>query len=150
MFAYGPTSRRLAGRLARPVQLAARSQRDARAYAAAATAAATATVVGTEPQPPPPPPRQWTPRSFPVSVPATDPPSGRRPNGKQILREAVAATDVRNDWTREEIAAIYHEPLMELVHQAVRQGPRPHVSTSISASAFRRSPLFVPMIHNKD
>ncbi|KAK7754000.1 biotin synthase [Diatrype stigma] len=116
MFAYGTTSRRLAGRLARPVQLAAASQSNARTYATTATAAST--VVGTEPQPPPPPPRQWTPRTFPVSAPATDPPSGRRPNGKQILRDAVAATDVRNDWTREEIAAIYHEPLMELVHQA--------------------------------
>ncbi|KAK8036084.1 hypothetical protein PG993_008698 [Apiospora rasikravindrae] len=30
----------------------------------------------------------------------------------------VAATEPRNDWTREQIAAIYNEPLMELVHQA--------------------------------
>lgn len=117
MFAYRPTiSRSLAARLARPIQLAAVRQ-NARAYAAAAAAAAT-TVVTEQPT--------WTPSTFPVPTPVNSPTkldaSRNRNNGKQILREAIATTSVRNDWTRDEIAAIYHEPLMELVHQAVRQG----------------------------
>lgn len=36
-----------------------------------------------------------------------------------VLSKAVAAEQPRHDWTREEISQIYHEPLMELVHQAV-------------------------------
>ena len=46
---------------------------------------------------------------------------GVAPNleGNKILREAVAATAPRNNWTREEISAIFNEPLIELVHQAV-------------------------------
>lgn len=39
---------------------------------------------------------------------------------KQILREAVTATQVRHDWTKEEIAAIYYQPALELAYQAVR------------------------------
>ncbi|KAK7994223.1 hypothetical protein PG989_007604 [Apiospora arundinis] len=57
----------------------------------------------------------WTKSTLPI------PPTAVRnaiakPN--QVLRAAVAATEPRNDWTREQITAIYHEPLMELVHQA--------------------------------
>ncbi|KAK4215568.1 hypothetical protein QBC37DRAFT_121728 [Rhypophila decipiens] len=37
---------------------------------------------------------------------------------KQILSAAVAAQAPRYDWTKEEIAAIYHQPLMELSFQA--------------------------------
>ncbi|KAF4989169.1 hypothetical protein FDECE_14793 [Fusarium decemcellulare] len=37
---------------------------------------------------------------------------------KQILREAVTATQVRHDWTKEEIAAIYYQPVLELAYQA--------------------------------
>jgi biotin synthase len=37
---------------------------------------------------------------------------------KQILREAVTATQVRHDWTKEEIAAIYYQPALELAYQA--------------------------------
>lgn len=33
--------------------------------------------------------------------------------------QANTATQLRNDWTREEISKIYHGPLMELVYQAV-------------------------------
>jgi biotin synthase len=38
---------------------------------------------------------------------------------KQILHTAVAAATLRHDWRREEIAAIYYHPLMELAYQAV-------------------------------
>ncbi|EMR72595.1 putative biotin synthase protein [Eutypa lata UCREL1] len=84
MFAYRPTtSRSLAARLARPIQLAGVRQ-NARAYAAAA-----ATTVVTE-QP------TWTPSTFPVPTPVNSPTkldaSRSRNNGKQILREAIAAT----------------------------------------------------------
>ncbi len=41
------------------------------------------------------------------------------PNAQAILQSAVAATAPRNVWTREEIAQIYHQPLMELVFQSV-------------------------------
>ena len=39
---------------------------------------------------------------------------------RQVLRDAVAAAAPRYTWSREEIAAIYHQPLMELAYQAVR------------------------------
>ena len=38
---------------------------------------------------------------------------------KQILREAVSSTSVRHDWTKDEIAAIYYQPVLELAYQAV-------------------------------
>src|SRR6478609_736288 len=38
---------------------------------------------------------------------------------KQILREAVSSTQVRHDWTKDEIAAIYYQPVLELAYQAV-------------------------------
>lgn len=47
------------------------------------------------------------------------------PGVNEVLRKAVAATEPRNDWTREEISSIYHEPLMELVHQAVSRLKQP-------------------------
>ncbi|KAL2675455.1 hypothetical protein Neosp_011641 [[Neocosmospora] mangrovei] len=37
---------------------------------------------------------------------------------KQIMREAVTANTVRHDWTKEEIAAIYYQPVLELAYQA--------------------------------
>ncbi|GKT98170.1 biotin synthetase [Fusarium langsethiae] len=36
----------------------------------------------------------------------------------QILREAVTLTQVRHDWTKDEIAAIYYQPVLELAYQA--------------------------------
>lgn len=41
-------------------------------------------------------------------------------DGKKLLADAVAATKPRNNWTREEIAAIYYQPLLELTYQSVR------------------------------
>lgn len=43
----------------------------------------------------------------------------RQRRAAQILREAVAATAPRHDWTRDEISAIFYQPLMELAYQAV-------------------------------
>lgn len=37
-----------------------------------------------------------------------------------VLQHAVAATSPRLDWSKEEVAAIYHHPLMDLAYQAVR------------------------------
>ncbi|KAM3469982.1 hypothetical protein MY5147_006687 [Beauveria neobassiana] len=37
---------------------------------------------------------------------------------KKIFLDAVAADHVRHNWTRQEIAAIYYQPLLELAHQA--------------------------------
>lgn len=59
---------------------------------------------------PPPPPRPLG--SATASVEAERPTS-------DILKHAVKATDVRNDWTKQEIAAIYNHPLMDLAFQAV-------------------------------
>ncbi|KAJ0118017.1 biotin synthetase [Diaporthe amygdali] len=58
---------------------------------------------------PPPPPRPHS--STTVSVEAERPTS-------DILKRAVKATGVRNDWTKQEIAAIYNHPLMDLAFQA--------------------------------
>lgn len=43
----------------------------------------------------------------------------RHANAKKILQEAVVAKGPRQNWTREEIAAIYYQPLLELTYQAV-------------------------------
>lgn len=43
----------------------------------------------------------------------------RKADAKKIFRDAVAATAPRNTWTRQEISAIYYQPLLELAHQAV-------------------------------
>jgi len=44
----------------------------------------------------------------------TDPEWARR-----VLQDAVAATSPRLNWTKEEVAAIYHHPLLDLTYQAV-------------------------------
>lgn len=38
---------------------------------------------------------------------------------RQILLDAAAATTPRNNWTRKEVSVMYHQPLLELAHQAV-------------------------------
>lgn len=43
----------------------------------------------------------------------------RRERAKRILREATQVAQPRHDWTKEEIAAIYYQPLMELTYQSV-------------------------------
>ncbi|KAH7256316.1 hypothetical protein BKA59DRAFT_69779 [Fusarium tricinctum] len=71
---------------------------------------AMSTVVDFQPRPSQPPP----------------PPTGahdavekqRAEKSKQILHEAVTATQVRHDWTKEQIAAIYYQPALELAYQA--------------------------------
>lgn len=47
--------------------------------------------------------------------------TARQANAKKILQDAVAATGPRQNWTRQEISAIYYQPLLELAHQAVSQ-----------------------------
>lgn len=42
----------------------------------------------------------------------------RSDKAKRILRDAVSAAQPRHDWTKEEIAAIYYQPLMELAYQS--------------------------------
>ncbi|WYZ35969.1 hypothetical protein EsH8_X_000616 [Colletotrichum jinshuiense] len=58
---------------------------------------------------PPPPPPVETPNVIAAQ---------RAIEAKQILQKAVSATTVRHDWTKEEISAIYYQPLMELAFQA--------------------------------
>lgn len=58
---------------------------------------------------PPPPPRP--------QGPATESVKAERP-ASDILKRAVKAAGVRNDWTKQEIAAIYNHPLMDLAFQA--------------------------------
>lgn len=43
----------------------------------------------------------------------------KQQNARQILLGAAAATRPRNDWTEKEVSAMYHQPLLELAHQAV-------------------------------
>ncbi|TQS33661.1 hypothetical protein Golomagni_05984, partial [Golovinomyces magnicellulatus] len=40
-------------------------------------------------------------------------------NKKKVFLDAAKATGARNSWTREEISAIYYQPLLELTYQAV-------------------------------
>lgn len=61
------------------------------------------------------------------SQPPPPPPTGthetvekqRSDKAQRILRDAVSAAQPRHDWTKEEIAAIYYQPLMELTYQSV-------------------------------
>ncbi|KAF6808520.1 biotin synthase [Colletotrichum sojae] len=62
-----------------------------------------------------------------VAVAPAPPPPAEDPNlaaaqraieAKRIFHNAVNATEIRHDWTREEISAIYYQPLMELAFQA--------------------------------
>jgi hypothetical protein len=50
---------------------------------------------------------------------APPPPSKEIQDARHVFRQAVAATTARNNWTREEISGIYHQPLLELSFQAV-------------------------------
>ncbi|KAL7957309.1 hypothetical protein V8C34DRAFT_187303 [Trichoderma compactum] len=92
---------RLAQSLSRPLwQAPAAVRLNSRSHS---TAVETPLNFGAAPAPPPPPPpRQQK--------------SG--PDGKKLLADAVAATKPRNNWTREEIAAIYYQPLLELTYQS--------------------------------
>lgn len=47
--------------------------------------------------------------------------SAKQADAAKILKDAVSATGPRQNWTREEISAIYYQPLLELAHQAVSQ-----------------------------
>ncbi|KAL5630133.1 hypothetical protein BROUX41_000005 [Berkeleyomyces rouxiae] len=42
----------------------------------------------------------------------------RSERAKKIFADAVARTELRHNWTRDEIAAIYYQPLLELAFQA--------------------------------
>lgn len=42
---------------------------------------------------------------------------------RKIFMDAVNATATRNNWTRQEVAAIYYQPVLELAHQAVSVHP---------------------------
>lgn len=50
---------------------------------------------------------------------ASESDANHQQRNRQILRKAVAASAPRQDWSRDEISAIYHQPLMELAYQAV-------------------------------
>lgn len=62
------------------------------------------------------------------SLPSSPPPGhlnhgkveeDRKRRAAKTLAEAVAAKQIRHNWTKEEISAIYHQPLMELAFQSV-------------------------------
>lgn len=42
---------------------------------------------------------------------------------RKIFQDAVKATAPRQNWTREEISAIFYQPLLDLAYQAVRPSP---------------------------
>ncbi|EKG10556.1 Biotin synthase [Macrophomina phaseolina MS6] len=64
--------------------------------------------LGSTPSPPPPPP----------AVASETIEAERAANAREILRKAINATAPRNNWTKEEISAIYYHPLMDLTFQA--------------------------------
>ncbi|KAJ4263598.1 biotin synthase [Fusarium torreyae] len=97
-------------RLAALRQISTTSRRALPASARWQHSRAMSTVVDYHPpssQPPPPPPGAHE---------AIE--KQRAEKRKQILREAVTSTQVRHDWTKEEIAAIYYQPVLELAYQA--------------------------------
>ncbi|KAL2169498.1 hypothetical protein VTG60DRAFT_5967 [Thermothelomyces hinnuleus] len=61
-----------------------------------------------------------------VQAPAPVFDAGRQQKADQILRDAVKATTPRHDWTREEISAIFYQPLMKLVYHAATVHRRFH------------------------
>lgn len=79
-------------------------------------------------------------RSTPSSPPPPPPVAGshehvhaqRQQKAQEILRDAVAAKAPRNNWTKEEIAAIYYQPLMELAFQAVSHAKIPRLTSQAS------------------
>lgn len=84
--------------------------------------------------PPPPPPVETTPESINQQE--------RETKARKIFQDAVAATAPRNNWTKEEISAIYYQPLMELAYQAVSH-PRSHgirAGDLLLTPAFPRAP----------
>lgn len=102
-----------------------------RAYTAAGTREP-AWTKSTLPGPPPPP--SPTTEAVPEEAAAADAAAvaaAASPWGQRVFRDAVQARAPRSDWTREEIAAIYHQPLMELVQQAVRLSPSLSLSLQI-------------------
>ncbi|KAG5912753.1 hypothetical protein E4U42_001906, partial [Claviceps africana] len=44
--------------------------------------------------------------------------AARQVDAASVLRDAVSAAGPRQNWTRDEIAAIYYQPVLELTHQA--------------------------------
>ncbi|KAK0634089.1 hypothetical protein B0T14DRAFT_534064 [Immersiella caudata] len=48
-----------------------------------------------------------------------------------VLQKAVQATTPRTDWTRKEISAIYHQPLLDLSYQAATLHRRFHAPSSV-------------------
>ncbi|KAK5989374.1 Biotin synthase [Cladobotryum mycophilum] len=58
------------------------------------------------------------PLDFGAPEPPPPQPRGLGVDKKRVLADAVAATKPRQNWTREEISAIYYQPLLELAYQA--------------------------------
>ncbi|KAK0628000.1 Biotin synthase [Lasiodiplodia hormozganensis] len=92
----------------RPVAPVLGSVRSWRALSGRAHMSTVVEDLGNTPSPPPPPPA-----AAPASVEAE-----RESNAREILKRAVNATAPRNNWTKEEIAAIYYTPLMDLAFKA--------------------------------
>ncbi|KAK1760018.1 hypothetical protein QBC47DRAFT_293505 [Echria macrotheca] len=65
-----------------------------------------------------------TPRQSPSSTLGANSISHER--ARHILRDSVSRMAPRNDWTRDEVAAIYHHPLMELGYQSASVHRRFH------------------------
>lgn len=97
----------------RPVAPVLGSVRSWRALSGRAHMSTVVEDLGNTPSPPPPPPA-----AAPASVEAE-----RAANAREILKRAVNATAPRNNWTKEEIAAIYYTPLMDLAFKAVSSTP---------------------------
>ncbi|KAF2144810.1 uncharacterized protein K452DRAFT_222543 [Aplosporella prunicola CBS 121167] len=98
--------------------------------------------------PPPPPPQpqpaaSTTPTTIGVSAEsaaedhdaavarAADVAAAREAGARDVFRRAVAATEPRTNWTREEIAAVYYTPLMELAFQAGSLHRRFHAANEV-------------------
>lgn len=59
----------------------------------------------------------------PNSGPPPPPTAGNTPRSRNAVQDALAAKDVRHNWTREEISEIYNTSLFELQYAAVCDSP---------------------------
>ncbi|KAJ4291243.1 biotin synthase [Collariella sp. IMI 366227] len=67
----------------------------------------------------------------PPSSPQVQHDAERQQRAQRILQEAVVTIAPRHDWTRDEISAIYYQPLMELAYQAATIHRRFHNPASV-------------------
>ncbi|KAI2617754.1 biotin synthase [Hypoxylon sp. NC1633] len=105
-------------RLAQPLARHARCNAVRSFTSASSRASAAAVDIQPSQHPVPDPSAFPIPGPIQIPVPVPVQPEAPAQASKNVLSDAVAATQPRNNWTKEEITTIYNHPLLDLVHQA--------------------------------